>query len=102
MVAADILRRLVKGAVKATVSLSIAVLVLGVWLGHSEAQLISGQDRTQLLGEQDRLFQQMLRQPANLDVAFAYAAVSAKLGDNEAAATALERMLLKEPVLLPQ
>jgi tetratricopeptide (TPR) repeat protein len=45
------------------------------------------------------LFQQMLREPANLDVIFAYADASAKLGDNEAAVSALERMLLFNPNL---
>src|SRR5690242_8045576 len=41
----------------------------------------------------------MLRQPANLDIAFAYADVSAKVGDNEAAVSALERMLVFNPNL---
>ena len=45
------------------------------------------------------LFQQMLRDPANLSVVFAYAEVSARLGDNEAAAAALERLLLFNPNL---
>ena len=79
--------------------LSIALLALGFYAGHSRAELIPGQDRAQLAIEQDKLFQRMLREPANLDVAFAYAAVSAKLGDNEAAASALERMLLFNPNL---
>jgi len=95
MAAADALRRFWRAALR----LSIVVLVAGICLGHADAQLISGQDRAQLLAEQDRLFQQMLRQPANLEVAFAYAQVSARLGDNEAAATALERMLLFNPNL---
>ena len=42
---------------------------------------------------------QMLRDPSNLDVTFAYADVSAQLGDNEAAVAALERMLLFNPNL---
>src|SRR5262249_643110 len=41
----------------------------------------------------------MLRDPANLDTAFTYADVAAKLGDNEAAISALERMLLFNPNL---
>src|SRR5437764_7647741 len=93
--AADVLRRFWRAALR----LSIVILVAGLCLGHAGAQLVSGQDRAQLLAEQDRLFQQMLRQPANLEVAFAYAQVSARLGDNEAAATALERMLLFNPNL---
>jgi len=56
-------------------------------------------DKTALLAKQDALFQQMLSNPANLDVTFAYADVSAELGDNEAAVAALERMLLFNPNL---
>jgi hypothetical protein len=95
MLGADIVRRLRRGAAW----LAIAVLALGLYAGNSRAQLISGQDRAQLTAEQDKLFQQMLREPGNLDVAFAYASVSARLGDNEAAVTALERMLLFNPNL---
>jgi hypothetical protein len=41
----------------------------------------------------------MLANPANLDATFAYADVAAQLGDNEAAISALERMLLFNPDL---
>src|SRR5438067_7697778 len=84
---------------RAAVWLVIAMLALGLCALDARAQLVSGQDRAPLIAEQDQLFQRMLREPANLDVAFAYAAVSAKLGDNEAAASALERMLLFNPTL---
>ena len=56
-------------------------------------------DPAALQAKKAALFQQMLRDPANLDVTFAYADVSAKLGDNEAAVAALERMLLFNPSL---
>lgn len=56
-------------------------------------------DKTALEEHKEALFQQMLRDPADLDVAFAYAAVSARLGDYEAAVSALERMLLFNPNL---
>ncbi|MBV8778857.1 MAG: hypothetical protein JO032_13560 [Alphaproteobacteria bacterium] len=56
-------------------------------------------DATSLEARKTALFQQMLRDPSNLDVTFAYADVSAKLGDNEAAVAALERMLLFNPNL---
>ncbi|HMD67112.1 MAG TPA: tetratricopeptide repeat protein, partial [Stellaceae bacterium] len=52
-----------------------------------------------LEAQKDALFQRMLRDPGNLDVAFAYADVSARLGDYEAAVSALERMLLFNPDL---
>jgi hypothetical protein len=58
-----------------------------------------GADHTALEAQKDQLFQQMLANPANLDVVFAYANVSAQLGDNEAAVSALEQMLLFNPNL---
>ena len=56
-------------------------------------------DPAALQAKKEALFQQMLHDPANLDVTFAYADVSAQLGDNEAAVAALERMLLFNPNL---
>jgi tetratricopeptide (TPR) repeat protein len=52
-----------------------------------------------LTAQKNLLFQQMLREPANLSVTFAYADISARLGDNEAAVSALERLLLFNPNL---
>src|SRR6516225_107982 len=62
-------------------------------------QAVSSKDKTTLEAQKNALFQQMLRNPDNLDVAFAYADVSARLGDFEAAVSALERMLLFNPNL---
>lgn len=42
----------------------------------------------------DEAFQEMLRQPANLDVLFRFASVASQTGDIEGAISALERMLL--------
>ena len=56
-------------------------------------------DRGSLEAQKEALFQKMLSDPSNLDVTFAYADVSARLGDNEAAVAALERMLLFNPNL---
>src|SRR5215469_15115174 len=61
--------------------------------------LADGADRAALEKRKDELFQQMFANPANLDVVFAYADVSAQLGDNEAAVSALEQMLLFNPNL---
>ncbi len=47
----------------------------------------------------EQLFQQMLDDPDNLDVAFEYAALSADDGDLEAAVATLERMLIFAPGL---
>ena len=52
-----------------------------------------------LKSEQQALFARMLKEPANLDVAFHYAEVSTKLNDFEAAIGALERMLFFNPNL---
>jgi tetratricopeptide (TPR) repeat protein len=47
------------------------------------------------LGRQyDSSFQEMLRQPANLDVLFKFATLATEIGDLEGAISALERMLL--------
>jgi Tetratricopeptide repeat len=64
-----------------------------------DAQALSPTEKATLEAKKSALFQQMLRNPANLDVAFAYADVSAQLGDYEAAVSALERMLLFNPNL---
>lgn len=76
--------------------LFVAALLLSAFAMAARA---ADTDRTALEAQRDRLFQQMLQNPANLDVTFAYADASAKLGDNEAAISALERMLLFNPNL---
>ncbi|HUC69801.1 MAG TPA: tetratricopeptide repeat protein, partial [Stellaceae bacterium] len=85
---------------------SILGLVCGLLLGAAlfaapptAAQPASGAEASRLEAKKEALFQQMLRNPANLDATFAYADVSARLGDYEAAVSALERMLLFNPNL---
>src|SRR6266446_4877556 len=80
--------------------LPLALVVTGL-LGISSlsAQELSVAERAQLQAQKEALFQKSLRDPANLDTAFAYADAAAKLGDNEAAISALERMLLFNPDL---
>jgi tetratricopeptide (TPR) repeat protein len=63
------------------------------------SQVPEGEEAASLQAQKDALFQQMLSEPGNLDVTFAYADVSARLGDYEAAVSALERMLLFNPDL---
>jgi Tetratricopeptide repeat len=63
------------------------------------AQPAAADDTGVLEARKEALFQEMLRNPANLDVTFAYADVAARLGDYEAAVSALERMLLFNPNL---
>lgn len=78
-------------------------LVLGLLLAAASiapaAARSAASEKATLETRKEALFQQMLRNPANLDIAFAYAAVAARLGDYEAAVSALERMLLFNPNL---
>lgn len=63
------------------------------------AQGLAGGGNAALEQQQEALFQQMLRNPADLKTGLAYAELSARLGNNEAAVTALERMLIYNPNL---
>jgi hypothetical protein len=76
---------------------TIAILgVLGCFYLLSSTSLVQAQSNA---SEQDRLFQQMLRDPKNLDVTFAYVKVATDNGDYEAAIGALERVLFYQPGL---
>lgn len=77
----------------------ILVLILVGQPLEAAAQTLMNEDKAALQAQKEQLFQQMFRDPANLDVTFAYADVSARLGDYEAAVSALERMLLFNPNL---
>src|SRR5207244_3262269 len=79
--------------------LAAVLLWLTLLAGPAAAQALSASERAELQARKEALFQQQLRDPSNLDVAFAYADIAAKLGDNEAAVSALERMLLFNPNL---
>jgi hypothetical protein len=61
----------------------------------AHASGVRAQDAT----DQDRLFQQMVRSPANHEVTFAFAKVATARGDYEAAIGALERLLFYNPKL---
>ena len=83
---------------------AVGALAIMVWLTlaaaiPARAQNNPNADQTALEAKKAALFQQMLADPANLDVTFAYAEIAAQLGDNEAAVSALERMLLFNPDL---
>jgi hypothetical protein len=58
-----------------------------------------GVARAQSPAEQDQLFQQMVRNPGNHEVTFAYVKVATTRGDYEAAIGALERLLFYNPKL---
>lgn len=53
----------------------------------------------EIQAQYDAAFQEMLKQPANLDVLFKFAGVASQTGDLEGAISALERMLLIDPNL---
>lgn len=80
-------------------SFALGLAVVSLIGGTAVAQSLSGTERAQLEAQKQALFQRMLKNPGDLDATFAYADVSAKLGDNEAAVSALERMLLFNPNL---
>ena len=79
---------------------TVALLLLLAAFGASQgAAAPDAQGHAALEARKAQLFREMLANPANLDVTFAYADVSARLGDYEAAVSALERMLLFNPKL---
>jgi len=81
------------------VLLFLMALVVFSAPGRAAPQSPAGTEASTLEARKDALFQQMLRDPGNLDATFAYAEVSAQLGDYEGAVSALERMLLFNPDL---
>jgi hypothetical protein len=90
---------LVRAARRAAVA-AIATGCLALVLGTPAAAQDNGNvDQAALQAKKEALFQQMLADPANLDVIFAYAEAAAQLGDNEGAVSALQRMLLFNPNL---
>lgn len=79
-------------------ALTSAVLSMAPLVATAQ-EALSVEERAQLTAQKEALFQRQLSNPGNLDVAFAYADVSTRLGDNEAAISTLERMLLFNPNL---
>lgn len=69
-----------------------------VWPAVSVAQQPSAEN-IQREQQFERAFQDMLRDPSNLDKTFRYAEIAIQTGDYEAAISALERMLLFNPDL---
>lgn len=72
------------------------MLSAAVATGAAQAQQPASQT---LAARQQQLLQATLADPQNLDIAFEYAMVSARLGDHEAAIGTLERMLVYAPGL---
>jgi hypothetical protein len=84
--------------IRTAIARIVAIAAL-IWLAPVVAMAADESDPAALAARKTELFQQMLKDPGNLDTTFAYADVSARIGDNEAAVAALERMLLFNPNL---
>ncbi len=63
------------------------------------APSVTGAELAQIQSVRRALFQRMMADPANLDIAFEYATLSAQAGDLEGAISTLERMLVFAPGL---
>ena len=81
---------------KARAFAGVLLLIAGLTATNAAAQTLTAE---QLAARQQALLQVMLQQPDNLDTAFEYATISARLGDFEAAISTFERMLVYAPGL---
>lgn len=83
----------------------IILLLAALVAGLAEASAVHAEtvqapsSQADLKHAYDAAFQQMLMQPANLDVLFKFATLATQTGDFEGAVSALERMLLADPDL---
>src|SRR5690348_2458278 len=77
-------------------SLSLALLLAAALLAAPGAH---AQPADPARREFDELFDRVLKDPANVDLTLQYAAAATRLGDYEAAITALERVLFFNPDL---
>jgi tetratricopeptide (TPR) repeat protein len=75
--------------------MSLSEAALAQQAGGAPPAVASGS----LQSRYDAAFQEMLAQPANLDVLFKFASLASETGDLEGAVSALERMLLINPEL---
>ena len=72
----------------------LGVCVLAAPPAYAQVTPAAGAATGELDRQYDEAFQEMLKQPANLDVLFKFATVASQTGDLEGAISALERMLL--------
>jgi len=86
------LRKLTKLLGIFAVSGGLAVSALAAAPAYAQAPAAAS--KSDLEREYDAAFQEMLKQPANLDVLFRFATIASRTGDLEGAISALERMLL--------
>ncbi len=76
----------------------LAAAAIGAEQVHAQPQAPAA-SLPDLQAQYDAAFDEMLRQPANLDVLFKFATIATRTGDVEGAISALERMLLVNPDL---
>lgn len=86
-----------RAAILATALLAATLLAAGT--GQGRAQGAAEPTQEQLQAERDRLFQEILKDPSNLDLLYAYAQVAIALQDYDAAIASYERMLIFNPDL---
>lgn len=87
------------GFARALLWAALLATAWGLVVPTALAQPVPSESGAALEARKEALFRQMLRNPANLDVTFAYADAAARSGDYEGAVSALERMLLFNPNL---
>ena len=77
----------------------VGALSVAAWACSAPASAQTPGSASSLEQQFDNAFQQMLRNPSDLDNTFRYAELAIQVGDYEAAISALERMLLFNPDL---
>ncbi|MGO8867589.1 MAG: tetratricopeptide repeat protein [Alphaproteobacteria bacterium] len=70
---------------------------LGPGAALAQANPPAGASKGDLQKQYDALFQQLLKDPTNIDLTFRFAHVATRLGNYESAVSALERLLLYDP-----
>ncbi len=89
-------RCLAGAAILAGLALAV-VLPLGPGAALAQTNPPAGATKGELETQYDALFQQLLKDPTNIDLTFRFAHLAARLGNYESAVSALERLLLYDP-----
>lgn len=88
-----------KASLRPSIMALALAAIIGVLMGDALAQSAPPGSDADLRVQADLLFKRMLVKPNDLDAAFRYSQIETKLGDYEAAISALERMLFYNPNL---
>ena len=87
------------GCVRASVATLLAALLLGAPPVFAQDDSDVGNERAALEAQYEKAFEEVFKDPGNLDKSFRFAELAIKIGNYEAAISALERMLLVNPNL---